>query len=143
MPEPPQPAAGERAKNLVERSRDKDVTPAQASALAAEALPLTLEMSIGGDRLVAQAVLAKDAALRGDEALAASAAKMLADSFSRVCRCETSACDSLEGREDCSEMIDTFAQYLDEEHVMPETLRLYDPSLRARLLLLELKRLLS
>jgi hypothetical protein len=142
-PEPEPAAADVRAEALVERSRSKDLTAAQAAALASEALPLTQQMKLGSERLVAQAILTRDAVLRGDDALAASAAKMLSDSFAGICHCETAACDSLEGREECSEMIDAFAEYLDEHQVTPEILRLYHPSLRARLLLLALKRLLS
>lgn len=134
---------GQRVAWLIEISRRKDVTPSQGSSFAAEALALTPRMKLSENRLMSQAMLTRDAVLRGDDALAASGAKLLSDSFSAFCRCEDSACDSLEGREQCADMIETFAAYLDEHQIAPETLKLYHPSLRARLLLLELERLLS
>ena len=133
----------QRVAWLIEISRRANVVPSQASSFAAEALALTPRMQLSEDRLTYQAMLTRDAVLRGDDALAASGAALLSDSFSAYCRCENSACDSLEGREQCADMIETFAAYLDEHQIAPETLKLYHPSLRARLLLLELERMLS
>lgn len=127
----------------IDLSRRKEASAAQAAVVGAEALAISPRVKDTDTRLVAQAMLTRDAVLRGDDTLASSGARLLSESFDFVCRCETSACDSLEGREECASMIETFAEYLDEHQIAPETLRLYHPSLKARLLLLELKRLLS
>ncbi|MDX2151554.1 MAG: hypothetical protein SFV54_12525 [Bryobacteraceae bacterium] len=135
-----QKAVEEKVEKMIERSREKDLPAPMRSAIASEALELTRRLKPGDDRLVAQAMLTRDAYLAGDEQRASRAARMLQETFSAVCRCDGPSCDSLEGREACAEMIEAFAEYLDEHRIQPEFLHIDHPSLQPRLLLLELKR---
>ncbi|HBY59416.1 MAG TPA: hypothetical protein DEH78_06310 [Solibacterales bacterium] len=137
---PEDEALSNRIDKMVERSRDKELPAPLRSAVAAEALELTVRLPAGDARLIHQAMLARDAFLGGDDQRATRAAGMLSETFLAVCNCDGPACDSLQGREACAEMIEAFAEYLDEHKIPPESLNLYNPSLKARILLLELKR---
>ena len=139
-----QPPGPLRTGALLRLSRREDLSTSQREALAAEALDEARKIDVtDGSRLFAFSMLAHDFSKRGDHTHAARAAKLMAESFMAVCKCDDTSCDSLEGREDCAEMVDMFVDYMEEESLTPDDLALSHPSLSSRLALRDLVRLVG
>lgn len=139
LPEGPQ-----RTGALLRLSRRDDFSELQQGMIAVEAMAASEKMDrTDGDRLMVYSMLARDFSKRGDRRHAERAARLLAESFTAVCRCEDASCDSLEGREDCAEVIESFVEYLEVEGVPVEDLNIQHPSLSARLALRELAKLVG
>ncbi len=137
------PAVVDRVSALLDISEREDIPPQRQSSIAAEALELAPKLPDLTSRLLVLSSLAKDFSGRGDSAMAISAARLLADAFVERCHCADAGCDSLNGREECADMVGMFAQYLDENHIKPETLDLDNASLNARLAVIGLAKLLG
>ena len=120
-----------------------ELTQQRLLSIASEALAMTAKLAPGDDRLVAQSMLTRRLYEAGDVPGAATAAQMLSESFQERYDCETAACDTLRDGENPGEVINAFAEYLQENHIPPESLGLSHLSLRVRLLILELSQILS
>jgi len=123
---------------------DKEAPPRWRAALAAEALPDTEKLPIGSDdRLLSQSMLTRRLYEAGDRPGAALAAQMLEQTFVKMFDCESAACTSFKGEASPGEMVRLFAEYLDENKIDPADIGLTHRSLRARMMILQLKRLLE
>jgi len=119
-------------------------TPAgKRAALAAEFLPDTEKLPLGDDRLMSQSMLTRRLHEAGDRPGAALAAQMLEQTFIRMYDCETAACTSFQGEGPPGELVRTFAEYLNENKIDPADIGLTHRSLRVRMMLIELERLLD
>ncbi len=128
---------------LIEISRREDLTSEQRTSVATEALTLTDQLPLSGDRLVGLAMIARDFARRNDMAKAALAAQMLLESYTKACDCGGAHCKRNGEEFDCLGNVEDFAEYLDEFKVSAESVGLGNISLDARLLVLKLKALLA
>lgn len=106
--------------------------------ILSEALDLSARLEDWTDRLLAQSMLARRLFDAGDTPRAAVAAQMLAETFELAFHCESAACDHFDGEDSPGEIIYSFAEYLREHHIDPARLGLEHPSLRVRLLILDL-----
>jgi hypothetical protein len=129
---------GVRAGTLLELSRREDLTPKQQARVAAEAVSAVNEMPFGGDRLIGLSMLSRDFAKRGDLANAALTAQMLSESYTKVCSCGSPVCEASGEKLECVDLVNAYAEYLDELHFTQESLGLNNISLDARLLILRL-----
>lgn len=128
---------------LLEVIDEAQLTPQRRLSLASEALSMTTKLEPGDDRLVAQSMLTRRLYEAGDRPGAATAAQMLSESFEKRYDCETAACDTLRDGENPGEIINAFAEYLQENNIPLESLGLSHQSLRVRLLIQDLARSLS
>jgi hypothetical protein len=127
-----------RAGTLIELSRREDLTSKQQARVAAEAVSAVDKMPFGGDRLIGLSMLSRDFAKRGDVANAALTAQMLSESYTKVCSCGSPECEANGDKLDCVDLVNAYAEYLDELHFTQESLGLNNISLEARLLILRL-----
>lgn len=118
--------------------KDKEMALPRRLALAYEALGETPKIETGDERLICQSMLTRRIYEMGDQAKAAVAAQMLAESFEKIYDCETAACVSYRNEQSPGEVINDFAEYLRENRIQPEDLGLRHKSLEARLLILDL-----
>ena len=131
-----------RVGALIEFSRSEELTPQQRASLASEALSVAGKLPLGEDRLLALAMLSRDFARRNESALASLAAQLLSETFTKACDCPTAICHHASVDFECLELVQSFAEYLDEFKVAQESMSLDNISLEARLLVLRLKALL-
>ena len=131
-----------RAGALIELSRREELTAQQRAGLASEALSVAGKLPFGEDRLLALAMLSRDFARRDEPALASLAAQMLSETFTKACDCPTAICHHSGVDFECLELVQAFAEYLDEFKITQESMSLDNISLEARLLVLKLKSLL-
>ena len=82
------------------------------------------------------------AARRDEPALASLAAQMLSDTFTKACDCPTAICHHSGVDFECLELVQAFAEYLDEFKITQESMSLANISLEARLLVQKLKSVL-
>jgi hypothetical protein len=129
-----------RAGCLIQLSRREDLTAKQQARVAADALTAVNQMPFGGDRLFGLSMLSRDFAKRGDLANAALTAQMLSESYTKVCSCGSPVCEANGDKLECVDLVNDYAEYLDELHFSQESLGLNNISLEARLLLLHLKK---
>ena len=130
------PAA--RAGSLIQLSRREDLAPKQQARVASEAVTAVNQMPGGGDRLFGLSMLSRDFARRGDMANAALTAQMLSDTYGKVCGCGSPVCEAGDDKLECVDLVNDYAEYLDELHFTQESLGLNNISLEARLLILRL-----
>jgi hypothetical protein len=109
--------------------------------ILSEALDLSARLEDWTGRLLAQSMLARRLLDAGDTPRAAVAAQMLSETFEFTFHCDTAACDHFDGEDGPGEIIYSFAEYLREHHIDPARLGLEHPSLRVRLLILDLAEL--
>jgi hypothetical protein len=127
-----------RAGTLIELSRRADLTPKQQARVASDAVSAVNQMPFGGDRLIGLSMLSRDFAKRGDLASAALTAQMLSESYTKVCSCGSPVCEAHGDKLECVDLVNDYAEYLDELHFTQESLGLNNISLEARLLILRL-----
>jgi hypothetical protein len=127
-----------RAGALLELSDRENEPEARRAFAAQEALEACARMPLGEDRLIGLSMSTRRLWIFGLKEQAGRAAALLQDSFENLCRCDNAACDSLEGRHNCPEMVQNFAEYLYEEQLPPAGLGLSHRSLRARMLMFDL-----
>jgi hypothetical protein len=132
-----------RAGTLIELSRREDLTPKQQARVAAEALATTNQMPLGEIRLMALSMLSRDFAKHGDLANAALTAQMLSETYGKLCSCGSPVCENKGGKLECVDLVNDYAEYLDELHFSQESLGLNNISLEARLLILRLAKLVQ
>lgn len=132
-----------RVGALIELSRREELTPQQRASLASEALSVAGKLPLGDDRLLALAMLSRDYARHNEPALASLAAQMLSETFTKACDCPTAICHHSGVDFECIELVQAFAEYLDEFKVTQESMSLDNISLEARMLVLKLKSLLN
>jgi len=126
---------------LIELSRSEELTRQQRASLASEALSAAGKLPLGEDRLLALAMLSRDFARRNEPALASLAAQLLSETFTKACDCPTAICRHSGVDFECLELVQAFAEYLDEFKISQEEMSLRNISLDARLLVLKLKSL--
>jgi len=126
-------------KKRMDRADEESVDDTERSRLFREVLEESDSIEDVTERLMHQAAITAWFAGNREEGTAALAAVKLHKTFADACRCEDAQCDSIEGRADCSENIDTFARYLFEQKIDPAVLRIRHPSLAARTLVVQLK----
>ncbi|MDP8980350.1 MAG: hypothetical protein M3O35_07150 [Acidobacteriota bacterium] len=131
-----------RAVALIELSRREELTAQQRASLASEALAVAGKLPFSQERLYALAMLSRDFARRDEPALASLAAQMLSETFTKACDCPTAICRHSGVDFECLELVEAFAQYLDEFKITQESMSLQNISLEARMLVLKLNRLL-
>jgi len=141
LPEAPKPANDTLpvVKPLMDRADEESVTDAERSRLFRRVLDISDDIADINERMMHQGAIAACYAAHGEEAVGARAASMLHKTFELACKCEDIQCDSLEERADCSDSIDTFAEFLHEQQVDYAALRIRHPSLAARTLIVKLK----
>ena len=132
-----------RAGALIELSRREELTPRQQARVAADALSAVNQMPFGGDRLFGLSMLSRDFAKHGDLAKAALTAQMLSESYTKVCSCGSPVCEANGDKLECVDLVNDYAEYLDELHFTQESLGLNNISLEARLLILRLAKVVK
>ena len=130
--------AGERTVSLIEIYRREDITPQQRASVASEALTAATKMPISNDRLTAMAMISRDFARLNQPANAAFAAQLLSETFTKACDCEHATCRRSGEKFDCLDLLNLFAQYLEEFKISAEAMSLNNLSLEARLLVFKL-----
>ena len=100
----------DRIEKLIELSRREDLTSEQRTSVASEALSLTGELPISGDRMTGLAMLARDFARRNDLANAALAAQMLANTYAKACDCGGAKCSWTGEEIDCLGSVEEFCR---------------------------------
>jgi hypothetical protein len=133
----------ERVGSLIEIYRRESITPQQRASVASEALTAATTMPITNDRLTAMAMISRDFARLNQPANAAFAAQLLSETFSKACDCEHATCDRSGEKFDCLDLLNLFAEYLEEFKISAELMNLNNISLEARLLILKLYPLLG
>lgn len=133
----------DRAGAMIELSRREELTAQQRTSVALEALSTSAKLPALDDRLFALAMISRDFARRGEPANAALAARLLSETFSKVCDCPSATCKQGDVKFDCMQNVEDFAEYLDEFKISPESMNLQNISLEARLLVLKLHWLLT
>jgi hypothetical protein len=118
---------------------DEEEDARRRGVLLSEALDLTERVDDPVERLLAQSMLTRRLYESGDRPRAAVGAQMLAGTFEKMYHCGAEPCDRFTGGENPGEAIHVFAEYLKEHGIAPEALGLSHPSLRVRLLLLEVE----
>ncbi|MBI2687085.1 MAG: hypothetical protein HYX27_12280 [Acidobacteria bacterium] len=121
-------------KEKMDRADDEALSDHRRSLLFREVLDMSETIEDVTERLMHQGYISAWFAGHREEATAALAAVKLHKTFEEACHCEDAQCDSLEGRTECSENIDTFAQFLKENKIDPAVLAIRHPSLAARAL---------
>ncbi len=133
---------GERVGVLIDLSRREDFTAQQRASISSEALGAAGKLPLGDDRLIALAMLSRDFARRNEPALSSLAAQLLSETFGKACDCQTATCEHSGNKFDCLQLVEDFAEYLDEFQITQESMALQNISLESRLLVLKLKTLL-
>ena len=128
-----------RAASLIELSRREDLTPKQQARVASEALTAVGEMPLQEIKLWGYSMLSRDFAQRQDFANAALAAQLLNETYGKACSCGGPVCEVHGDHLQCIDLIDDYAEYLDEFNFAQESLGLNNISLEARLLIAKLK----
>ena len=100
-------------------------------------------MPITNDRLTVMAMISRDFARLNELANAAFAAQLLSETFSKACDCEHVTCDRSGEKFDCLDLLNLFAEYLEEFKISAESMSLNNISLEARLLIFKLYPLLG
>ena len=134
---------GERVAALINIYRRETITAQQRDSVASEALTSANLMPISGDRLVAMAMISRDFARNGELGNAAFAAELLSETYGKACDCDRATCKHSGETFECLELVQSFAEYLDEFKITPESMNLTNISLEARLLILKLYPLLG
>lgn len=134
---------GDRAGALIDLSRREDLTPKQQARVAYEALSAVQKMPLSEGRLMGFSMLSRDFATRHEYASAALAAQLLLETYTKVCECGGAHCTVRTETFSCVELIGDYAEYLDEMHITQQSLGLKNLSLDARMLIYDLKKLLS
>lgn len=132
-----------RAASLIDLSRREDLSPKQQARVASEALSAVDSLPVSEDRLVALSMLSRDFAKRHELANASLAAQMLSESFSKACDCGSAVCKLNEEEFQCVELVNDYAEYLDELNFTQESLGLNNISLEARLLIFKLQKMVK
>jgi hypothetical protein len=130
-----------RAGSLINISRREDLSPKQQARVAAEALTAVGQLPLGEVKLLGYSMLSRDFAKRQELANAALAAQMLSDTYSKACDCGAPVCEANGDKFQCVELVNDYAEYLDELNFTQESLGLNNISLEARLLITKLKKL--
>lgn len=132
-----------RTAALIEIYRSETVTDQQRSSVALEALTAATTMPITNDRLTVMAMISRDFARLNELANAAFAAQLLSETFSKACDCEHVTCNRSGEKFDCLDLLNLFAEYLEEFKISAESMSLNNISLEARLLVFKLYPLLG
>lgn len=127
------------ALDLIMHVMDDEPDARRRISLFSEALDLSARTGNLIDRLLAQSMLTRRLYEEGDLPRAAVGAQMLAENFERLYHCESAACDRFEGEDNPGEIIHSFAEYLREHKIPAERIGLSHPSLRVRILLLQIE----
>ncbi len=133
----------ERVAALIEIYRRETISPQQRSSVASEALTAATAMPLTNDRLTAMAMISRDFARINQPANAAFAAQLLSETFSKACDCEHVICDKSGEKFECVDLLDLFAEYLEEFKISAESMSLNNISLEARMLIFKLYPLLG
>lgn len=133
----------QRTAALIDIYRRETITEQQRSSVASEALTASTMMPITNDRLTAMAVISRDFARMDQLSNAAFAAQLLSETFSKACECEQVTCYRANEKFDCLDLVNLFAEYLEEFKISAESMSLNNISLQARLLILKLYPLLG
>jgi hypothetical protein len=133
----------ERVAALIDIYRRETITEQQRSSVASEALTAATMMPITNDRLTAMAMISRDFARLNQLANAAFAAQLLSETFSKACECEHVTCYRSSEKFDCVDLLNLFAEYLEEFKISAEAMSLNNISLEARLLIFKLYPLLG
>jgi hypothetical protein len=128
----------ERVAALIEIYRRETISPQQRSSVASEALTAATAMQLTNDRLTAMAMISRDFARINQPANAAFAAQLLSETFSKACDCERITCDKSGEKFECVDLLDLFAEYLEEFKISAESMSLNNISLEARMLIFKL-----
>jgi hypothetical protein len=108
-----------------------------------EALTAATMMPITNDRLTVMAMISRDFARLNQLANAAFAAQLLSETFSKACDCEHVTCYRSSEKFDCLDLLNLFAEYLEEFKISAESMSLNNISLQARLSIFKLYPLLG
>ena len=127
------------ALDLLLKVVDEEEEARRRAVLLSEALDLTERVEDPVERILAQSMLTRRLYEAGDRPRAAVGAQMLAGTFEKMYHCGAELCDRFTEGENPGEAIHVFAEYLKEHRIAPEALGLSHPSLRVRLLLLEVE----
>jgi len=133
----------ERVAALIEIYRRETISPQQRSSVASEALTAATAMPLTNDRLTAMAMISRDFARINQPANAAFAAQLLSETFTKACDCEHVTCDRSGEKFDCVNLLDLFAEYLEEFKISAESMSINNISLEARMLIFKLYPLLG
>jgi hypothetical protein len=133
----------ERTAALIEIYRRETITDQQRASVASEALTSATTMPITNDRLTVMAMISRDFARLNQLANAAFAAQLLSETFSKACDCEHITCFRSSEKFDCLDLLNLFAEYLEEFKISAESMSLNNISLQARLLIFKLYPLLG
>jgi hypothetical protein len=133
----------ERVAALIDIYRRETITEQQRSSVASEALTAATMMPITNDRLTAMAMISRDFARLNQLANAAFAAQLLSETFGKACECEHVTCYPSSEKFDCVDLLNLFAEYLEEFKISAEAMSLNNISLEARLLIFKLYPLLG
>jgi hypothetical protein len=133
----------ERTAALIDIYRRETITEQQRSSVALEALTSATTMPITNERLTVMAVISRDFARLNQFANAAFAAQLLSETFSKACDCEHVTCYRASEKFDCLDLLNLFAEYLEEFKISAESMSLNNISLQARLLVFKLYPLLG
>jgi hypothetical protein len=133
-----QPTPSQRVAALIDLSRREGIISQQRTSTLSEALTTAATMPVSNELLMMLATISQDAARQNDPACAAFAAQLLSEAYSKACACERPICDGASEKFNCLGMVETFAKYLDEFNVNPESMKLDNISIEARLLILKL-----
>jgi len=133
----------ERVAALIEIYRRETISPQQRSSVASEALTAASAMPLTNNRLAAMAMISRDFARINQPANAAFAAQLLSETFSKACDCEHVTCDRSGEKFECVDLLNLFAEYLEEFKISAESMSLNNISLEARLLIFKLYPLLG
>jgi hypothetical protein len=133
----------ERTAALIDIYRRETITEQQRASVASEALTAATTMPLTNDRLTALAMISRDFARLNQAANAAFAAQLLSETFSKACDCEHVTCDRSGEKFECVDLLNLFAEYLEEFKISAEAMSLNNISLEARMLLFKLYPLLG
>jgi hypothetical protein len=133
----------ERVAALIDIYRRETISEQQRSSVGLEALAASTMMPITNDRLTAMAMISRDFARLNQPANAAFAAQLLSETFNKACECEHVTCYRSTEKFDCVDLLNLFAEYLEEFKISAEAISLNNISLEARLLIFKLYPLLG
>jgi len=133
----------ERTAALIDIYRRGTITEQQRASVASEALTAATTMPLTNDRLTALAMISRDFARLNQPANAAFAAQLLSETFSKACDCEHVTCDRSGEKFECVDLLNLFAEYLEEFKISAEAMSLNNISLEARMLIFKLYPLLG
>lgn len=125
------------------RAEEGSISDAERSRVLREVMEASETILDPTERLMHEGLITGWFAENREEATAALAAAKLHRTFASICQCEDGQCDSIQGRAECSENVDAFAEFLAEKKIDPAVLRIRHPSLAARALVVKLKEALK